>query len=190
MKLVLVAALALLVVAFKPLGDKPVVDKTEAKSAYLFLNKVRGNISAYVKELKLPADIKINSKPLMWNDTLAKVAETKALDMATRNYFAHVDPDGYGINYFMNKAGYKLPAYYLTSKSDNYFESLAAEEPDGIAAIKDLIIDAGEPTLGHRKHLLGIESYGGYVDIGIGFVRCAGSGSRYSNYISVIIATH
>jgi len=38
---------------------------------------------------------------LRWNDALTKVAEAKALDRATRNYFAHVGPDGFGFNHFM-----------------------------------------------------------------------------------------
>ncbi len=60
---------------------------------------------------------------LKWNDTLANVAEAKALDIATRQYFGHVDPEGYGMNYFMDKAGYKLDARWLSSKDMNYFES-------------------------------------------------------------------
>jgi hypothetical protein len=189
MKLVLVAALGLLVVAFKPLGDKPVVDKTEAKSAYLFLNKVRANVTAYAKELELPANIKISTQALVWNDTLAKVAETKALDMATRNYFAHVDAEGNGMNFYINKAGYKLKEYQLKTKRQNSYESISAGQEDGEAVIRDLIIDVWDTNLGHRKHLLGMDGWASTTDIGIGFVRGTAK-NEYTTYVSILIATH
>ncbi len=189
MKLVLVAALALLVVAFKPMADKPVVDKTEAQKAYLFLNKVRANIGPYIKELKLPADIKINSKPLAWNDTLARVAETKALDMATRNYFGHVDAEGNGMNFYINKAGYKLKEYQLKTKRQNSYESISAGQEDGEAVVRDLIIDVWDTNLGHRKHLLGMDGWASTTDIGIGFVRGTDK-NEYTTYVSILIATH
>src|SRR5690348_4117044 len=82
----------------------PDIDKAEAKKAFAFLNKVRSNPSDFADEMPFLAEI--GPKPLLkWNDTLAQVAEAKAADMATRKYVAHVDPDGYGLNYYINKAG-------------------------------------------------------------------------------------
>lgn len=106
MKILLTALLSIALLSFTVVVDKPTVDKDEAQKAYLFLNKVRANVSTYAKELQLPGGIKISTHALVWNDTLARVAETKALDMANRNYFSHVDPDGYGMNHYINKAGF------------------------------------------------------------------------------------
>jgi len=51
------------------------------------------------------------------------VARAKARDMARRNYFGHVDPDGYGPNRVLALTGYRLPDYYLAV---NNIESLTA----------------------------------------------------------------
>ncbi|MEI9807661.1 MAG: hypothetical protein WDO16_07150 [Bacteroidota bacterium] len=110
--------------------------------------------------------------------------------MANRDYFGHTDPDGYAINYFIHKSGYILNADWLKNKSDNYFESIIAESPDGETAIKRFIIDEGVPSLGHRKHLLGIGEWNAsLVDIGIGFAR-RDAGSTYQTYVSLVIAKH
>jgi uncharacterized protein YkwD len=75
----------------------PELDQAEAKSVFLMLNKIRSNPKAYRNTFQQFEAVQ--PKPqLKWNDTLARVMEAKALDMATRNYFAHVDQDGYGIN--------------------------------------------------------------------------------------------
>ena len=127
---------------------------------------------------------------LRWNDTLARVAEAKALDMATRNYFAHVDPDGYAMNYYINKAGYKLREIWLTKPTANYFESCNAGATSGQEAIKMLLIDNGVPSLGHRIHLLGLDEWSSsLLDIGIGYAHSDGK-STYGSYTCVLIAKH
>jgi uncharacterized protein YkwD len=166
------------------------VDKTEAQKAFELLNKVRSNPKAYNKEWSVNLSSAKEKPALKWNDTLAKVAEAKALDMAQHNYFNHVDEKGYGMNYYINKAGYKLNKDWLKNKSDNFFESISAGENSGEESIKDLIIDKNTPGLGHRNHLLGMNSfYANLTDIGIGFVRCS-NGCTYQTYISVVIARH
>jgi len=168
----------------------PTLDRMEARKAFVLINLVRKNPAAYFKELNLNASLKITSTPLVWNDTLARVAEQKALDMAKRNYFEHVDPDGYGMNHFINKAGYALEKDWLDHPKNNYFESLGAGYSDGIAAVKGLIIDKYVPSMGHRNHLLGIGLNNKYLkDIGIGFVRIP-NGREYITYMSVVIAKH
>ena len=132
----------------------------------------------------------MTNKKLVWNETLAKAAEAKAMDMAKRNYFSHVSPEGYGMNYFISKEGYSLNPEWLEHHSDNFFESIQAGAPDGEAAIKDLILDEGVPELGHRKHLLGMGEWNcTLVDVGIGTVVTA-AGSEFRTYTSVIIAKH
>lgn len=180
-------------------NNKATLDKPEEKKAFEYLNSVRRNPGSFSKELGVNLG-EVKAKPaLRWNDTLASVAEHKALDMATRGYFGHIDPEGYGMNYYINKAGYKLEAYMLRSKSENFFESIDAGADSGIGAIKDLIIDQGTPGLGHRVHLLGMdEFYADLTDIGIGYARIERGNDdaddervgSYGTYMSVVIAKH
>jgi hypothetical protein len=167
----------------------PEIDKGEARKAFLLLNNIRNSPSSFAAEMPFLAEI--TSKPLLcWNDTLAAVAEAKALDMATRNYFGHVDPDGFGMNHFMNKAGYKLNSKWLTKKEMNFFESLSAGAPDGETAIRNLVIDKNVPSLGHRKHLLGLDDWSATLyDLGIGYARPNGI-LGFKSYVCVLIAKH
>lgn len=167
------------------------LEKDEAVKAYTFLNDIRVNPDKYVLRFPFIKNEKVRKTKLIWNDTLARVAEAKALDMANKNYFAHVDPLGYGMNYYINKAGYKLNADWLKDKRENNFESIVAGIEDGEEAIAVLIMDEGVPSLGHRIHLLGLdEDFDvSLKDIGIGFARRK-EGGEYTTYVSVIIAMH
>lgn len=167
-----------------------IIDKAEAKNAYLFLQEVRANPNKFYKELKFKKDLKVSTIKLVWNDTLARVAAEKAYDMAKRDYFDHVDPDGFGINYRINKSGYTLNPDWVKNKTANTFESIVCNYFTGEEAIKALIIDEGVPSLGHRNHLLGLNAWNASLkDIGIGFVKRE-SGSKYQTYVCVIIAKH
>ena len=172
-----------------PIAKEPVVDKKEAKEAFEFLNLVRTKPEQFYKEFPF---LKGYDKRhlLRWNDTLARVAEAKALDMATKNYAGHVDKNGFGMNYHINKAGYLLKPSWLKDPAENYFESINAGMPSGKEAIKSLLIDEGVPSLGHRRHLLGIDSfYRRLYDIGIGFVK-GDSTNTYRTYTCILIAAH
>lgn len=167
------------------------VNKEEAKKAFEYLNQFRANPKEYGDKLKLNLK-KVEPRPaLIWNETLAKVAEARALDMAENKYFSHVNKKGQGINILIHEAGYTLPKKWLKNKQDNFFESIQAGAKDGIEAINDLIIDKGTPSLGHRKHLLGMDDDKPFnsklKDIGIGFVSCP-KGCQYNSYTCVIIA--
>lgn len=166
------------------------LDRSEAKQAFEFLNDIRTNPAGYARELRLQKNAKTTTTKLIWNKELAKAAEAKAYDMAGRNYFNHIDPDGYGINYYIKKNGYSLDPAWTNSKQNNFFESIAAGVDNGEEAIRLLIIDKGFPSQGHRKHLLGMGAWNASLtDIGIGFAR-RNSGSSYTTYISIIIAKH
>jgi uncharacterized protein YkwD len=167
-----------------------VIDKKEAQKAYKLLNDIRTNPSKYYSEFDFLKTSAITNKKLVWNDTLAKVAEQKAFDMAKRDYFKHVDPDGRGINYYTKKSKYSLLPNWTKDQKANNFESIVAGSENGEEAIKILIIDEGEPTLGHRKHLLGINKWNAALkDIGIGYVK-SDAGSKYPTYVSIVIAMH
>ncbi len=88
--------------------NRQTIDRKEAKAAFALLNRIRQNPQAYRRELHLTTHKNVTKIPLRWNETLAKVAEARALDMARRNYFDHTDPDGYGPNYHIHHAGYSL----------------------------------------------------------------------------------
>jgi len=170
-------------------NNNPFIVKEEAQQAFQLLNTIRSNPEKYYKELQLNGQLAITQKTLRWNDTLARVAEAKAMDMAKRNYFNHVNPDGYGINYYINQSGYKLNADWLKDKKENFFESLGTGHDSATEAIRSLIIDADDATKGHRDHLLGIGEWdAALVDIGIGFVKC--DGGKYQSYTCIIIAKH
>jgi uncharacterized protein YkwD len=186
---ILIALVAL--TSFSRHPDKGiVVDKTEALKAFDLLNDIRSHSEKYYSEFPYLSDPKVQHSKLTWNKTLVRVAEAKAFDMADKNYMAHVDRSGCGINYYIRKAGYHLNREWTNHRSKNNFESLAAGFADGETSIRGLIIDEGVPSLGHRRHLLGLSKWdAGLKDIGIGFVTRK-TGSKYQTYCVVIIAKH
>ena len=171
-------------------NNEVTIDKKEAQDAFVLLTDIRSNPDKYHEDLNFEKGLKVSKIKLKWNDTLAKIAETKAYDMANRNYMSHVDPDGYGMNYYIKKSGYKINPKWTVEKNANFFESLAANTFSGIESIKVLVTDKNTPSLGHRNHLLGLDSWNAALtDIGIGFSRRE-SGSTYKTYTCVIIAKH
>ncbi len=160
---------------------------SEAKAAFEYLNKIRAKPSAFSKQIKANLNYVEPRPSLNWNDILAQVARNKALDMANRNYFSHINPEGEGINILISRAGYPLKKEWFADKAMNTFESIASGYETGIEVIKGLILDKRVPSLGHRNHLLGIgEWYGSFDEIGIGFV--VNPNSLQGTYICIIIA--
>jgi uncharacterized protein YkwD len=163
----------------------------ELLEAFDLLNRIRENPSAYSTQVGIDLSGITPRKALIWNPILSKVAQTKAEDMAKRNYFGHVDPDGYGMNYYVAKAGYTLPFIWTSEKSANYCESIAAGINSPVQGILTLVND-NEPDhqkAGHRSHLLGVDSfYAQAYDIGIGWYYDASS--YYQTYMVIVIARH
>ena len=120
---IFIAAILFLIVGFK-LKD-PVADKKEAKEAFVLLNQIRTKPERFCTKFPFLSEYK-KMHSLKWNDTLAKVAERKAVDMATHNYQGHVDAGGYGMNYYINKEGYSLDSAWLKKPKANFFESCNA----------------------------------------------------------------
>lgn len=169
--------------------DESGIDREEAQLMFSYLQDLRQkNVPKSDPLLKYVAK---NSPDLVWNDTLALVAEQRARDMAENNYFGHVDKKGYGVNYHIARSGYSLEPEWLENKADNYFESLEAGKEDHKEIIADLIIDKGIPSKGHRKHLLGLDEWNKKnTDIGIGCYRVSGMKAEYTTYTVIIIARH
>lgn len=161
----------------------------ELQEALDFLNNVRANPNAFSNEIGVSLIDIDPMHPLKWNVNLAAAAQRKAQDMADRNYFAHVDPDGYGMNYFIKNAGYQLISDFLSENASNNFESLSAGRDTPKKSIIDLIKDEGVVGYGHRKHLLAIvDFWKPCFDIGIGWGYNANS--TYKTYCCVLIAKH
>ncbi|HEX8312209.1 MAG TPA: CAP domain-containing protein [Chthoniobacteraceae bacterium] len=113
---------------------------------------------------------------------LAKVARERAADMARRDYFGHVNPDGCAANYLVVQAGYQLPSNYPTSRSSNNIESIAAGRDSASAVWNDWMGSSS-----HKSHLLGTEGfYTEQTSYGVGYFYDAGS--TYKHYWVVLTA--
>ena len=104
--------------------NKVTMDYTEAQKAYELLNEIRMNPEKYHEALKYPKHLRVTRTRLVWNDTLAHVAEAKAYDMATHNYFDHVDRKGFGINYYIEKAGYRMDDMWTKNPKNNFLNAM------------------------------------------------------------------
>ena len=98
---------------------------------------------------------------------LCKVARQRAADMAKRNYFSHVNPNGQGPNYLAKRAGFMVPSYYDQSVSGNNIESIAMT-PGNSKEVFGLWLNSD----GHRVHLLGdLDFYKQQSSVGVGVFR-------------------
>lgn len=113
---------------------------------------------------------------------LAGVARARAKDMARRNYFSHVNPDGLAANYLVRQAGYVLPDWWGTSPTDNYIESIAAGYSTPQKAWEGWM-----NSTGHRTHILGLDPfYTAETSYGVGYYYDASS--TYKHYWVVLTA--
>lgn len=121
-------------------------------------------------------------RELVFDETLHFVARHRAQDMATRRYFSHVDPDGFGPNRIAHLAGYDLPNFYLSERDMNFIESIAAGFTSARETFSGLV---DSPP--HRAHLFGESSFSrSLTRIGVGHVNVPGSPFR--NYYVILIA--
>jgi hypothetical protein len=115
------------------------------------------------------------SQPLAFNLELMYAARNHSQDMNDRNFFGHVNPSGEDPGDRIDAAG------YLWS---GYGESIAAGYDTVDEALRALIIDEGVANLGHRKHLLSIDTVSATLPVvGIGIV-IDGSG-QYGDYYTI-----
>lgn len=115
------------------------------------------------------------ARPTMVYDPLLNlVARTKALDLARRSYFAHVDPDGYGPNKAVQLAGYGLPDWWGDNLDSNFIESIGGGYSSAQAAF-----DGWMNSAGHRRHLLAeSDFYASQTRYGVGYAELPGSPYR------------
>ncbi|MFH1635545.1 MAG: CAP domain-containing protein [Chloroflexota bacterium] len=115
---------------------------------------------------------------------LAQVARERALDMGNRNYFSHVNLNGYGPNYLVQQAGYSLPSFYGQEPTANNIESISAGRSSVEATWTGWMNSDG-----HRTHILGLQPFWAeQTDYGIGYAYVPGS--TYGYYWVVITARH
>ena len=121
---------------------------------------------------------------LTCNPILTQVARERAADLGQRNYFDHVNPDGYGPNYLVKQAGYALPDWYFQEPEANNIESLA-----GGFGNAQLAWDALLASESHRVHVLGEDSFFlDQIEYGIGFAFV--ENSQYQYYWVILTAQH
>ncbi len=153
-----------------------VYEPTDSETLFLeLLNAARGNPAAYGQSIGLDLSGVAASMPLAFNLRLNQGARLHSEDMNRRDFFAHVNPDGLDPGERIDRTGYNWKAYG---------ESLAAGFDTPADALEALIVDDGIPDLGHRKHLLSIDSVSAtLVEVGIGVVQ-DGTGI-YDDYYTI-----
>ncbi len=166
-------------------------DPTPEEQLFIFeLNRARNNPAQFQTENSLSVDLSAVAAqpPLAVNGDLTGSAGFKAQEMADNNYFTHESPISGWPNALARSFGYNL----ASSLGDNInnIESIAA----GFDSVIDwtqplpplllLIVDDGVPSLGHRKHLLAMDSFNQrFREIGVGYG--SNSSSSFKNYWAV-----
>jgi len=165
------------------------LDRQQAQKAFVLLNKIRKDPNAYTERYEVSLRGIAPRPELQWNDSLAAVAERKALSMAFKDYFGPVDPEGYGINYYVNKA-YGISADQVKNKKQSNLEAIEGGASSGEVAIKNIVTDKDHQGLEGQKLLLGEGDFNAsLLDVGIGYVHGTGA-TKYWSYTCIIIAKH
>jgi uncharacterized protein YkwD len=107
-------------------------------------------------------------QPLMWNDKLAQIAQAHSDDMARRQYFSHVSPDGVDNIDRFERAGMdctvRMNDGSWTNGSENIVRGTGAGTDEEYLAERS-VSGWMSSTEGHRENLL--REY--WVSTGIGF---------------------
>ena len=112
------------------------------------------------------------------NAILSWVARAMAEDMAARDYFDTVNPNGLGPNYLVREAGYVLPDYYSKQVDANHIASIGA----GLGTAEQMWLTQAE-----SEHLRGATQF--YVDqteFGVGYAY--NPNSKFKHYWVTLIA--
>lgn len=123
----------------------------------------------------MEADPGQNRKDPVCNPILAEVARGRARDMALRDYFSHVNPDGDGPNLLVREAGFLLPDWYTKDQDANNIESIGAGYDTPQAAWQAWLNSSA-----HRRHVLGTDPfYASQNSYGVGFYTSPGSTYKF-----------
>ena len=139
------------------------------------LNDARANPAAYGAAIGVDLTNVAPSQPLAWDTRLIQGALGHSQDMSDRNYFGHTTPEGVDPGGRIAAVGYAAASWG---------ESIAAGYTTTADALAGLITDTGIADLGHRRHLLAIDSvFQGQNAVGIGIVQ-NGAGA-YKDYYTI-----
>jgi N-acetylneuraminic acid mutarotase/uncharacterized protein YkwD len=142
------------------------------------LNDIRANPPAYSDWSGIDLSAIAPSQPLAFNPLLIQAATGHSQDMNVNNYAGHTGSDG-------STPASRVAAAGFACTGACPGESVAVGNgmtPD--AALAGLIQDFGQPDIGHRRHLLAIDSgYKPHNQIGIGAIL-NGTGA-YGNYYTL-----
>lgn len=163
---------------------RPAVEQLESRDApvafapsaleQLFLerlNDARENPAAYGASIGLNLGGAGRAQPLAFNAILIAAARLHSEDMAGRRFFAHNTPEGRTPFDRVTAAGlrrFKGPAESIafgTGLSSFTFDPVngfrvTTTSYSPTESLRDLIVDAGVPSLGHRRHLLSLDPAG------------------------------
>lgn len=141
------------------------------------LNDARANPAAYGQSIGVDLSYIAPSQPLAFDPLLIEAARLHSQDMNDQDYFAHVTPGGVTPDQRVAQAGFA---------GSFAGESIAAGTiyDDPANALRDLIIDAGTPSLGHRNHLLSNPPFS-TTQNAIGIGGALGGSGTYTNYWTI-----
>ncbi len=157
------------------------VPPTAVEQQFLeLLNDVRANPAAYGAAAGVDLSNVAPSQPLAFDPQLIEAALGHSQDMNDQGYFSHVSSGGADPGARIAAAGFA---------NHGWGESIAAGYPDPAAALKALVVDTGEPELGHRRQLLAIDAvYRDHDAVGVGIVQ-NGTGA-YKDYYTIDTAVN
>lgn len=125
---------------------------------------------------------KQNRKALIWDSRLHAAARARSKDMGVRGYFNHVNPDGFGPNWFVTQTGYRLPMQWTAFDGGNQVESILGGHVSAEAAFKMWM-----GSTKHVNHILARNPfYENQTRYGVGYVYVPNS--RYKHYWTFISA--
>lgn len=140
------------------------------------LNAARANPPAYGASIGVDLRTVPPAPPLTFDLRLVAAAREHSHDMAARAYFAHTTPEGLTAAGQIERAGYDWQGYGQSIAAGSIYAQPAE-------ALKALIIDAGVPGAGHRRHLLGIGQPFATLDaVGVGIFS---GGGPYTHYYTI-----
>ncbi|MCU0629486.1 MAG: CAP domain-containing protein [Methanoregulaceae archaeon] len=120
--------------------------------------QIENSILSYINQERVNAGL----QPLANNPTLTSVARAHSLDMKTRNFFSHSNPDGLDPFERMAAAGYTFSSAGENIAATSYYT--LTSNPDDVA--RNFVQDMWMQSSGHRDNILGIS----YTETGIGVV--------------------
>lgn len=165
-------------------------DPTPAEQELLeLINRARKDPVAEGQRLGIDFSLYPARPPLSHNQFLAEAALAHTNDMATRAFFAHVNPSGIGPNGRILTSPYPLNTFFGTVPTSNFTESIGVAAGNRFLTPQDVhdtfMIDAGVTPPKHREIALG---YGGHFprmrETGLAYRTNLPSASQFDHFVT------